>query len=79
MKNRDVLLKTDPCDLLCLIHSRLSFDYICIMDLLEGVDPEDIGKLHKCKQPLIGGNVREKCRSCISDWLNSESKNNHFV
>lgn len=79
MKNRDVLLKTDLCDLLCVIDSRLCHDYICIIDLLEGIDPEDIGKLHKCKCSLIEANPREKCRECISNWLNSESKNNHFV
>lgn len=79
MKNREVLLKTDPCDLLCLIDSRLSDDYICVVDLLEGVDPNDINAIHDCPRFLTEDIATEKCRECISNWLNSESKNNHFV
>lgn len=75
MTNREVLLKTDPCDLLCLIDSRLSKSYICITDLLEGVDRSDVNAMRKCPGYPTG----EKCRECISNWLNSESKNNHFV
>lgn len=80
MKNREVLLKTDPCDLLCLIDSRLSDDYICIVDLLEGVDPKDPTAWHECPC-FTTKNIDERkpCRKCISDWLNSESKDNHFV
>lgn len=79
MKNREVLLKTDLCDLLRLIDSRLSVDYICIMDLLEWVDPKDVKAVHDCPCSLIEDIHTDKCHKCISDWLNSESKNNHFV
>lgn len=79
MKNRDVLLKTDLCDLLCLIDSRLSDNYGCIIDLLEGADPKDENAGHDCPCYLTVDIPTEKCRECISDWLNSESKNNHFV
>lgn len=79
MKNREVLLKTDLCDLLRLIDSRLSDDCICIIDLLEGVDPEDMNTVHDCPYSLAVDIPTDKCHECISNWLNSESKNNHFV
>lgn len=79
MKNREVLLKTDPCDLLCLIDERISDNYICIIDLLEGVDPTDVNAIHDCPCFITEDNMREICRECISNWLNSESKDNHFI
>ena len=78
MKNREVLLKTDLCDLLFLIDMGLSDDYACVLDLLEGIDPKDKNTAHGC--PCFGKTDIEKSRrECISNWLNSESKNDHFV
>ena len=80
MKNREVLLKTDPCDLLCLINRRLSDDYICVVDLLEGRDSKDINDMNECPCFLTEDmNSQKYCRECISNWLNSESKDNHFI
>lgn len=79
MKNRDVLLKTDLCDLLLLIDMGLSDDYDCIIGLLEGADPKDTNAGHDCPCFTATPDIEKSCRECISNWLNSESKNNHFV
>ena len=54
--------------------------YICIIDLLEGGDPKDPTAWHECPC-FTTKNIDERkpCRKCISNWLNSESKDNHFI
>jgi hypothetical protein len=60
VKNRERLLKTSLCDMLCEINEpMLAYRCDCIMDVFDDT-PEGCTK------------YKGKCRDCIAEWLGEE-------
>lgn len=67
MRNRDVLLRTNMCDILKSVQKDLQmYESGCILYLLNN---KLLGS--KIKMP---GTCSNDCDSCIERWMNEESK-----
>lgn len=62
MKNREIILNTDSCDILKKINSDILDDAGCIIDCLSGKEEKD----RRCIKYDI-------CYKCIEDWMNEEN------
>ena len=62
MKNREILLNTDSCDILKYINDKIVNDAYCIIDCLSG--KEEVKR--RCSSYW-------KCNECIEVWMNEEN------
>lgn len=76
MRNRDKhILKVNEYDLLLRIHTSLSDNYNCVIEMLEGdykYFKEKDGDLERCR---TSEERRDKilCDECIQAWLNEKA------